>query len=331
MYKIVILDGYALNPGDLDYSPLAEFGELTVYDRSTPSEVLERARDADMIIGNKILIGASEFEKLPNLKYIGVQATGYNVIDVAAARMHGVTVTNVPAYSTSSVAQLTFAHLLNLSFHLSEHTSEIRNGAWVQNPDFTYWNHPLMELAGKTIGLIGFGSIGKKVAQIALAFDMKVLAARKHAANNVCNDKNVGSDGMNDRMNVEIVSIDDVFRRSDVVSLHCPATPETVKLVNSTRLALMKRTAFLINTARGVLVDEQALADALNSNQISGAGLDVLSVEPPTANNPLLTARNCFCTAHIAWATRAARERCLEVVIQNVRAFLEGRPTNVVS
>jgi len=316
-HKIVILDGYALNPGDLDYSPLKKFGELTVHERCSREEIPALARDADIVLGNKTVFGEKEFAQLPNLKYVGIQATGFNVVDLEAARRHGVTVTNVPAYSTSSVAQLTFAHLLNLTFHLSEHAAEIQGGAWTRNPDFTYWSHPLVELAGKTMGLVGFGNIARKVAQIAQAMDMRVIAARKS--------------GGNEGENVEIVPIEEIFRQSDVVSLHCPATAETLELVNERTLALMKPTAFLINTARGVLIDDKALADALNHGKIAGAGLDVLSEEPPKAENPLLTARNCFCTAHIAWATLAARKRCLDTVIRNVEAFLSGMPENVVS
>lgn len=320
-HKIVILDGYALNPGDLDYSPLKKFGELTVFDRCTRAQIPELAKDADIVLGNKTVFGEEEFAQLPKLKYIGIQATGFNVVDLDAARRHGVTVTNVPAYSTASVAQLTFAHLLNLTFHLAEHSAEIREGAWTRNPDFTYWSHPLEELAGKTMALIGFGSIARKAAQIALALDMRVVAARKNC------EKTNASEGMD----VEIVSVDEAFRQADVLSLHCPATPETVNLVNAERLALMKPTAFLINTARGTLVDEAALADALNSGRLAGAGLDVLSEEPPKAENPLLSAKNCFCTAHIAWATLASRKRCLETVIRNVEAFVSGEPINVVS
>ncbi|MCR5162714.1 MAG: D-2-hydroxyacid dehydrogenase [Thermoguttaceae bacterium] len=319
-HKIVILDGYALNPGDLDYSPLEEFGELAVYDRCTREQIPELARDADIVLGNKAVFGEAEFAQLPNLRYIGVQATGYNVVDIEAARRHGVTVTNVPAYSTPSVAQLTFAHLLNLTFHLAEHTAEIRGGAWTRNPDFTYWSHPLVELAGKTMGLIGFGNIARRVAQIALALEMRVVACRKQTVRYP-----------NEMMDVELLPMEEVFRQADVLSLHCPATPETIGLVNADRLALMKPSAFLINTARGVLIDEAALADALNSGRLAGAGLDVLSTEPPAAENPLLAAKNCFFTGHIAWATLAARKRCLDVVIQNVAAFVAGKPINVVS
>lgn len=324
--KITILDGYALNPGDLDYSPLAEFGELVVYDRCPQSEAVERARDADLILTNKVLFGEAELVQLPNLKYIGVQATGYNTVDCVAARRHGVTVTNIPAYSTMSVAQLTFAHLLNLTFHLGEHAAAIRDGRWTRNPDFTYWDTTLVELAGLTMGLVGFGNIAKRVARIALDFGMEVIACR-HSAH-------AGDADVIEAMglqSVRMVSLDEVFQQSDVVSLHCPATAETLKLVNAERLALMKPTAFLINTARGVLVDEAALADALNQGRLAGAGVDVLSSEPPSADNPLLSARNCFCSPHFAWATLAARKRCLAVAIENVRAFLAGKPQNVVN
>lgn len=324
--KITILDGYALNPGDLDYSPLAEFGELVVYDRCPQSEAVERARDADLILTNKVLFGEAELAQLPNLKYIGVQATGYNTVDCAAARRHGVTVTNIPAYSTMSVAQLTFAHLLNLTFHLGEHAAAIREGRWTRNPDFTYWDTTLVELAGLTMGLVGFGNIAKRVARIALDFGMEVIACR-HSSNAKDADV-IEAMGL---QSVRMVSLDEVFRQSNVLSLHCPATAETLKLVNAQRLALMKPTAFLINTARGVLVDEAALADALNQGRLAGAGVDVLSTEPPSADNPLLSARNCFCSPHFAWATLAARKRCLAVAIENVRAFLAGKPQNVVN
>ena len=324
--KITILDGCALNPGDLSYSPLAEFGELEIYDRCPQSEAVERARDSDLILTNKVLFGEEELAQLPKLKYIGVQATGYNTIDCAAARRHGVTVTNIPAYSTMSVAQLTFAHLLNLTFHLGEHITAVRGGRWTRNPDFAYWDSTLVELAGLTMGLVGFGNIAKRVARIALDFGMEVIACR-HSARTEDADV-IEAMGL---QSVRMVSLDEVFQQSDVVSLHCPATAETLKLVNAERLALMKPTAFLINTARGVLVDEVALADALNQGRLAGAGLDVLSSEPPSADNPLLSAQNCFCSPHFAWATLAARKRCLAVAIENVRAFLAGTPQNVVN
>ncbi|MDO4583129.1 MAG: D-2-hydroxyacid dehydrogenase [Planctomycetia bacterium] len=315
--KIVLLDGHALNPGDLDDSALRELGDCTVYERCSQEEIPELARDAEIVLGNKIVLGEKEFSQLPKLKYVGVQATGYNLIDVKAAARRGIVVTNVPAYSTPSVAQLTFAHLLNLTFHLSDHATGVRAGEWTKSPDFTYWNFPLVELAGLTMGLVGFGSIAQQVARIALAMDMRVLACRRH--------------GGNEGMAVEMVDLETIFCQSDVVSLHCPATQETEKLVSRKRLRQMKKTAFLINTARGVLVDEAALAEALNEGWIAGAGLDVLSTEPPRADNPLLRAKNCFCTPHFAWGTLAARKRCQEVVVENIRAFLAGKPQNVVS
>lgn len=317
MVKMVLLDGYALNPGDLEDSALRELGDLTVYERCTQEEIPELAKDAEIVLGNKIVLGEKEFSQLPKLKYVGVQATGYNLIDVEAAARHGVVVTNVPAYSTPSVAQLTFAHLLNLTFHLSDHAAGVREGRWTKAPDFTYWDFPLVELSGLTLGLVGFGSIARQVARMALAMDMRVLACRRH--------------GGNEGMTVKMVDLETIFRESDVVSLHCPATAATEKLVCRERLQQMKKSAFLINTARGVLVDEEALAEALNENRIAGAGLDVLSTEPPCADNPLLKAKNCFCTPHFAWGTLAARKRCLEVVTENVRAFLAGKPQNVVS
>ncbi|MDO4570922.1 MAG: D-2-hydroxyacid dehydrogenase [Planctomycetia bacterium] len=316
--KIVVLDGYALNPGDLDYAPLSEFGTLEVYDRCEREDIPRLAADAKIILGNKIEMGEAEFRLLPRLKYIGVQATGYNLIDTAAARHFGIVVTNIPAYSTQSVAQLTFAHILNLSFHLSQHAQGVRDGRWSRNPDFCYWDAPLVELAGKTLGLVGFGNIAKKVAQIALAFDMRVVATRRN--------KDAKSE-----MNVEMVSLEEVFRESDVVSLHCPATKETTHLVDAQRLGWMKPSALLINTARGALIDEQALADALHSGRIGGAGLDVLSSEPPAPENPLLSAPNCFITPHFAWGTFEARRRCMEISIANVRAFVGGAPQNVVN
>lgn len=315
--KIVLLDGYALNPGDLDDSALRELGDLTVYERCQQEDIPELAKDAEIVLGNKIVLGEKEFSQLPKLKYVGVQATGYNLIDVEAAARRGIVVTNVPAYSTPSVAQLTFAHLLNLTFHLSDHVAGVREGEWSKAPDFTYWDFPLVELAGLTMGLVGFGSIARQVARIALAMDMRVLACRRH--------------GGNEGMPVEMVDLETIFRQSDVVSLHCPATKETENLVSRGRLRQMKKSAFLINTARGILIDEVALAEALNEGWIAGAGLDVLSTEPPSAENPLLNARNCFCTPHFAWGTLAARKRCQEVVLENIRAFLTGNPQNVVS
>ncbi len=330
-HKIVIPDGYSLNPGDLDYAPLAEFGELTVYPRFTSrAEMLEQARGADILIGNKIQVGEAEFAALPGLKYIGVQATGYNVIDVVAARRHGVTVTNVPAYSTDAVVQNAWAHLLNLTFHLSQHAADVHAGRWTRSVDFSYWDYPLMELAGKTLGLVGFGDIAQGVARVALAFRMNVVA---------CRSKPVPGgflklDGLPGGGSVNIPAVDgadEIFRTADVVSLHCPMNVQTAKMASRERIAMMRPGAMLINTARGGLVDEAALAEALNDGRLAGAGVDVLSTEPPAADNPLLTAKNCFITPHLAWATWESRKRCLDVVIENLRAFLAGKPRNVVS
>jgi glycerate dehydrogenase len=318
MKIIVVLDGYTLNPGDLTWKDLETLGQCTVYDRTTPEEVVTRAKDAEIALTNKTVLSSDIIKQLPKLKYIGVLATGYNVVDVEAAGNLGITVTNVPAYSTQSVAQMVFAHLLNLTQHIGHHAQTVRSGRWASNPDFCYWDMPLIELAGLTMGIIGFGRIGQNTAKLALAFGMKVIAYDIVTPSSM-------PEGC------QFVGLEDVFRTSDVVSLHCPLTPQTKNVVNKQRLALMKKTAFLINISRGPLVDEQALAQALNNEEIAGAGLDVLSSEPPEKDNPLLKARNCFITPHIAWATRSARERLLKVVVDNVAAFLAGKPQNVVN
>ena len=317
MVKIVVLDGYTLNPGDLSWEGLEALGRCIVYDRTYPGDVLSRAEGAEIILTNKTVLSSDIIKQLPNLKYIGVLATGYNVLDVEAAHERGIVVTNVPAYSTPSVGQLVFAHLLNLAHHIGRHAEAVRNGRWSSSPDFCYWDTPLIELSGLTLGIIGFGRIGRTTAKLALAFDMKVIAydiIKPSSMPEGC----------------QFVGLEEVFRDSDVVSLHCPLTSQTEKIVNKERLALMKKTSFLINTGRGPLVDEQALADALNNERIAGAGLDVLSSEPPEKDNPLIKAKNCFITPHIAWATRAARERLLKVVVDNVAAYLAGKPQNVV-
>lgn len=330
-HKIVIPDGYSLNPGDLDYSPLAEFGRLTVYPRfRTREEMVEMSRGADILIGNKIQLGEAEFAALPELRYIGMQATGYNVIDVAAARRHGVTVTNVPAYSTDAVVQNTWAHLLNLTFHLAEHTADVRAGRWSRSQDFSYWDYPLLELAGKTLGLVGFGDIAKGVARVALMFGMKVIACRSRPVDGGFLTLG-GFPGGGEVKIPAATGPDEIFRAADVVSLHCPLTAETAKMVTRERLAMMRPGSMLINTACGGLVDEAAVAEALESGHLAGAGVDVLSTEPPAVDNPLLTAKNCFVTPHLAWATIESRCRCLDVVIENLRAFLAGKPRNVVS
>lgn len=312
-----MLDGFTLNPGDLDWAALHALGECCIYDRSPPDTVLERAQDAPIVLTNKTPLSPSIIAALPDLRYIGVLATGCNVVDLAAAAARGIPVTNAPGYGTPSVAQHVFALLLELTQHTGRHAQTVRAGRWSASPDFCYWETPIIELAGRTMGIIGFGSIGTAVARIAQAFGMKVLAASRRARG--------------DLPEVEFTDVENVFRRSDVVTLHCPLTPETQGLVNTERIGWMKRDAFLINTGRGPLVVEQDLVDALNADRIAGAGLDVLSVEPPAPDNPLFSARNCLITPHIAWASRAARERLLGIVVQNVRNFLAGSPKNVVN
>ena len=318
--KIVILDGYTLNPGDLSWEPIQQLGELTVYDRTPPEQVVQRAADAEILLTNKALVSRSAIQQLPRLRYIGVLATGYNIVDTEAARERGIPVTNVPTYATQSVAQAVFAHLLNLTHHTAEHAQGVRAGRWSACPDFCYWDWPLVDLAGWTMGIIGFGRIGQAVARIAQAFQMQVLTYDSNPA--VKNSLPTG---------VQWAELDELFGRSDVVSLHCPLTPQNERLVNARRLALMKPTALLINTSRGGLIDEAALAEALNRGQIAGAGLDVLSVEPPPADHPLLSARNCYITPHQAWATKAARQRLLQAAADNIQAFLAGQPRNVVN
>ena len=316
--KIVILDGYTLNPGDLDWAPIHNLGELTIYDRSAPDEIVERAKDADIVLVNKVVLNETLLNQLPKLRYIGVMATGYNNLDIPTAKSKGITVTNVKAYGPASVAQHTFALLLALTNHLELHSQSVFNGDWVASPDFCYWKTPLTELAGKTMGLIGLGDIGSHVARIAQAFDMKVIAYRK----NPSQTKDLG---------IEMVSMEDVFRKSDVISLHCPLTEETRDLVNHERLSWMKPNAVLLNTGRGPLINENDLAEALKNKVIAGAGLDVLSAEPPVASNPLLSATNCIITPHIAWASFEARKRLLQMVADNLVAFENGVPINVVS
>jgi glycerate dehydrogenase len=318
MKKIVVLDGFTLNPGDLTWSGLESLGKCEIHDRSSTEEVLSRAANAQIVITNKIVVSADIMSQLPKLEYVGVTATGYNIVDTEAARNRGIVVTNVPAYSTESVAQLVFAHLLNLAHHVGHHAETVRSGRWTCSPDFCYWDTPLIELAGLTMGIIGLGRIGRDTAKLAIAFGMKVVAY------DIAPPQNMPE-------GCRFVELEDVFRMSDVISLHCPLTPQTERIVNAERLAMMKPTAFLINTSRGPLIDEAALADALNNHKIAGAGLDVLTSEPPEENNPLINAANCSITPHIAWATRAARQRLLKVAVDNVAAFLAGNPQNVVN
>ncbi|MGB9603227.1 MAG: D-2-hydroxyacid dehydrogenase [Limisphaerales bacterium] len=316
--KIVVLDGYTMNPGDLSWDGLRSVGDCAIYDRTPCELVIERARDAEIVLTNKVVIDRAVIESLPKLRYIGVLATGYNVVDISAAKERRIVVTNVPNYSTMSVAQLTFSLLLELTNHVAIHDQSVKSGQWAKSPDFCYWKTPLIELDGLTLGIIGFGKIGRAVAKIGQSFGMKVVAfspSMRHAP----------------QPGVRFGEINDIFASGDVVSLHCPLTEQTEKIVNSETLSMMKPTAFLINTGRGGLVDEQALADALNSGKIAGAAVDVLSTEPPSADNPLLTAKNIIITPHIGWATKAARIRLMQTVVDNIKAFLSGNPKNVVN
>lgn len=317
--KITVLDGYGLNPGDLSWEEMAALGDLTVYDRTPADKTVERAQGAAMVITNKTVLSAREIDALPELRYIGVLATGYNVVDVEAAARRGIVVTNIPSYSTRSVAQLVFALLLAVTNRVEHYSEENRRGRWSANPDFCYWDFPLMELAGKRFGIVGFGHIGSTVASIALAMGMKVTAYTSKPADALPQGVEKAD------------SLDALFEEADVVSLHCPLTAETKGMVDARRLSLMKRSAILINTGRGPLIDEQALAIALNDETIYAAALDVLSTEPPKSDNPLLTARNCFITPHIGWATYEARVRLMDIAVANVKAWLKGEPINVVS
>lgn len=318
MMKIVALDGYAANPGDLSWDELKTLGDCTIYDRTAPEQVLERAQGAEILLTNKVVLTASHLAQLPELKYIGVLATGYNIIDIDAARERGIIVTNIPAYSTASVAQMVFSHLLNIAQQVKHHSDEVRRGRWAANTDFCFWDTPLIELQGKKIGIVGLGNTGYSTARIAIGFGMDVYAYTSKSAFQLPPE-------------IKKRELDDLFRECDVVSLHCPLTADTRELVNARRLALMKPTAILINTGRGPLIHEQDLADALNSGRLYAAGLDVLSQEPPQADNPLLTAHNCYITPHIAWASHEARQRLMAILLDNVKGYLSGHVINNVA
>ena len=315
---IVVLDGYAANPGDLSWDEMKQLGECTIYDRTSPAEMLERSQGAEILLTNKTVLNAETINALPSLRYIGVLATGYNIVDTEAARVRGVTVTNIPAYSTDSVAQMVFAHLLNICQQVQHHSEEVHKGRWSSNPDFCFWDTPLIELRGKKMGIVGLGHTGSRTARIAISFGMEVYAYTSKSAFQLPHE-------------IKKMELDELFAECDIISLHCPLTPDTREMVNVYRLSLMKPTAILINTGRGPLVNEQDLADALNSGRIYAAGLDVLSQEPPRADNLLLTARNCYITPHIAWASTAARERLMQIAVENVKAFIEGKAINVVN
>ena len=312
--KIVILDGYTTNSGDLSWDSIKQLGDLTVYDRTGNDQIISRCQDAEAVLTNKVILSAEIISALPKLKYIGVMATGYNVVDIEAARNRG----NVPAYSTASVAQLAFAHLLNIASQVALHDSQVHEGKWVNSVDFCFYAAPLIELDGKQIGIVGLGQIGSAVARIAQAMGMKVAAYTSKSQEQL-------GDG------ITKMSLEQLFATSDVVTLHCPLTPDTKYIVNADRLATMKANAIIINTGRGPLVNEQDLADALNNGTIAAAAVDVLSCEPPKTDNPLLTAKNCHITPHIAWASQAARTRLIATLASNLQAFINGNPVNNVA
>ena len=312
--KIVILDGFTANPGDLSWDGLRQFGELTVHDRTEPGQIIERAKDAQIVLTNKVPLNAETLVKLPKLKYIGVLATGYNIVDVAEAKRRGITVTNVPGYSTDAVAQHVFAMILHLYTQLYRYNEDVQKGVWENCPDFSFGTYPVCELSGKTFGVVGYGQIGQRVAKIADAFGMRVLIHSRTKKEST----------------FLFVKREELFRTSDIISLHCPLTPQTEGIINRDSIALMKQSAVIINTGRGPLICEQDLADALNSGRIAGAGVDVLSQEPPKDGNPLIGAKNCIITPHIAWAGYDARVRLIQTVTENIDCFLKGTPKNVV-
>lgn len=315
--NIVVLDGYGLNPGDLTWDPIKALGHLTVYDRTSDQEIIRRAANADIILTNKTILTAGTLQSLPKLKYIGILSTGYNVVDIEAAKGKGIVVCNIPTYSTDSVAQMTFAHLLNITNQVGHYAEENRNGRWNSSLDFCYWDTPIMELAGKKFGIIGLGHIGEAVARIARAFGMDVYAYTSRTADSLPQD-------------IKKVNLEELFRECDIISLHCPLTAQTRQIINSESLSYMKPSAILINTGRGHLVNEQDLAEALNNGNIAAYGADVLCVEPAIPTNPLLTAKNVYLTPHIAWASTEARKRLMDICIENIKAFINGNPQNVI-
>ena len=315
--NIVVLDGYTANPGDLNWDKLQELGKCTIYERTAPDEVLERAAGTEVLLTNKVVLNSETIAALPDLKYIGVLATGYNVVDIAAARERGIIVTNIPAYSTPSVGQMVFAHILNITQQVRHYSEKVTQGDWSKSSDFCFYDTPLIELLGKKIGIVGLGQTGYNTARIAIGFGMKVWAVTSKSRLQLPPE-------------IRKADLDQVFHECDIISLHCPLTDNTRNLVNANRLSLMKPTSILINTGRGPLVNEQDLADALNTGKIYAAGLDVLSEEPPRSDNPLLTARNCYITPHIAWANFEARQRLIHITVSNLKAYIDGKPVNVV-
>lgn len=316
--KLVVLDGYTLNPGDLTWEGLEKFGDLTVYDRTPEDKIVERIGDAEIVFTNKVPITRETLDKT-NIKYIGVLATGYNIVDVEAAKEKEIVVTNVPTYGTDSVAQMVFAHILEICHHVAAHSEAVKNGEWTNNPDWCFWKYPLIELSGKTIGIIGFGRIGQAVGRIAQAFGMKVLAYDKYQNKDLENET------------LKYVELDELLANSDVISLHCPLFDENKGMINKNTIAKMKDGVIIINTSRGPLIVEEDLAEALNSGKVYAAGLDVVSEEPIKADNPLLKAKNIFITPHIAWAPKESRQRLMDIAVNNLKKFLEGCPVNVVN
>lgn len=317
--KIVVLDGYTLNPGDLNWSQLKALGEVEIYDRSNGPEIVERAKNADAVLTNKTPLTGDALSQMHSLKYIGVIATGYNIVDVQAATKKRIVISNVPGYGSASVAQLVFALLLELCLHVQEHSVAVTSGKWSNSKDFSFWDFPLIELKGKTMGIFGFGDIGKQVADIATAFGMKVVATSRTQTD------------QSNRKDFRWVNFEELVEFADVISIHAPLTPDTEKKFNADVFGKMKTSALLINTSRGPIIEENDLATALNKNIISGAGLDVLSTEPPPKDNPLFSARNCIITPHIAWATKESRQRLMDAVVSNLKHFIEGHPQNVVN
>jgi glycerate dehydrogenase len=317
--KIVVLDGYTLNPGDLDWDGLKKLGELVVYDRTPADQVTERAAGAAILFTNKTPVSEEAINQLSSLKFIGILATGYNIVNTEAAKAKGIIVANVPGYGTASVVQMTFALLLELCLHVQRHSDAVMDGKWSRSADFCFWDYPLTELAGKTIGIIGFGHIGQQVGDVATAFGMNIIGNSRHRSD------------QSHRKNFTWSDVPELLKLSDVVSIHCPLFPETQGLINKESLQLMKKSAFLLNTSRGPIVVDEDLAEALNNDVIAGAGIDVLSAEPPPKGNPLFTAKNCIITPHIAWATKEARARLMQTTVSNLSAFLEGKPVNVVN
>lgn len=317
--KIVVLDGYAANPGDLSWDSIAQFGELTVYDRTPDDQIIERIADNDIVIINKPVISREIIEACPSVKMIALLATGYNIVDIEAAREHNIPVCNIPSYSTASVAQITMAHLLEITMHVGEYTKLCKDSTWTNCRDFSFTTAPLTELAGKTVGIVGYGQIGQAFGRICRAFGMKLLVYSPHRRPELEND------------DVHYVNLDELYSNSDIISMHCPVFPETVRMIDREAISKMKDGAIFLNMSRGQLVDEKALADALNSGKLCAAGLDVVAVEPIQEDNPLRTAKNVYMTPHVGWAPYESRARLMKILEENVRCFIEGHPINVVN